>query len=120
MPIAPPVRPRYFALIPAAGSGTRMGAGTPKQYAPLAGKPLLQHAVQLLCEVVHHVAALKLTMHKDIEAETLLHGDNFAKHAVQQRVVLGGRDRAAKEVRPQFSDVGCLGEAADRRRRKGR
>ena len=49
MPIAPPVRPRYFALIPAAGSGTRMGAGTPKQYAPLAGKPLLQHAVQLLC-----------------------------------------------------------------------
>ena len=49
MPIAPPVRPRYFALIPAAGSGTRMGAGTPKQYAPLAGKPLLQHAVQVLC-----------------------------------------------------------------------
>lgn len=49
MPIAPPVRPRYFALIPAAGSGTRMGAGIPKQYAPLAGKPLLQHAVQVLC-----------------------------------------------------------------------
>lgn len=49
MPIAPPVRPRYFALIPAAGSGMRMGAGTPKQYAPLAGKPLLQHAVQVLC-----------------------------------------------------------------------
>lgn len=49
MPIVPPVRPRYFALIPAAGSGMRMGAGTPKQYAPLAGKPLLQHAVQVLC-----------------------------------------------------------------------
>lgn len=49
MPIVPPVHPRYFALIPAAGSGKRMGTGTPKQYAPLAGKPLLQHAVQVLC-----------------------------------------------------------------------
>jgi 2-C-methyl-D-erythritol 4-phosphate cytidylyltransferase len=49
MPIVPSVHPRYFALIPAAGSGKRMGAEIPKQYAPLAGKPLLQHAVQLLC-----------------------------------------------------------------------
>ena len=41
--------PRYFALIPAAGGGTRMGSDTPKQYAPLAGKALLQHAVDALC-----------------------------------------------------------------------
>ncbi|MDH5342364.1 MAG: 2-C-methyl-D-erythritol 4-phosphate cytidylyltransferase [Betaproteobacteria bacterium] len=41
--------PRYMALIPAAGSGSRMGAATPKQYAQLAGKPLIQHAVQRLC-----------------------------------------------------------------------
>lgn len=41
--------PRYVALIPAAGSGSRMQTGIPKQYALLAGKPLLQHAVQVLC-----------------------------------------------------------------------
>lgn len=41
--------PRYVALIPAAGSGSRMQSGIPKQYALLAGKPLLQHAVQVLC-----------------------------------------------------------------------
>jgi len=41
--------PRYIALIPAAGSGSRMGVATPKQYALLAGKPLIQHAVQRLC-----------------------------------------------------------------------
>lgn len=41
--------PRYVALIPAAGSGSRMLAELPKQYAPLAGRPLLQHAVSTLC-----------------------------------------------------------------------
>lgn len=38
-----------FALIPAAGSGTRFSAGAPKQYAPLAGKPMLWHAVRAVC-----------------------------------------------------------------------
>lgn len=37
--------PRYFALIPAAGSGTRIGGETPKQYLEIAGKSLLAHAV---------------------------------------------------------------------------
>jgi 2-C-methyl-D-erythritol 4-phosphate cytidylyltransferase len=40
---------RYVALIPAAGSGSRMGSATPKQYAPLAGRPLIEHAVRVLC-----------------------------------------------------------------------
>lgn len=41
--------PRYVALIPAAGSGSRMRTELPKQYALLAGKPLLHHAVHTLC-----------------------------------------------------------------------
>ena len=41
--------PRLFALIPAAGSGSRMGAERPKQYLPLAGKPVLYHALRNLC-----------------------------------------------------------------------
>lgn len=36
---------RHFALIPAAGVGARMGAACPKQYMPLAGKPMLLHAL---------------------------------------------------------------------------
>ncbi|HEY5799016.1 MAG TPA: 2-C-methyl-D-erythritol 4-phosphate cytidylyltransferase [Burkholderiaceae bacterium] len=32
---------RYFALLPAAGVGSRMAAGTPKQYLPVAGLPML-------------------------------------------------------------------------------
>lgn len=35
----------YFALIPAAGSGSRMGAALPKQYLPLLGRTILQHTV---------------------------------------------------------------------------
>ncbi|HZM37389.1 MAG TPA: 2-C-methyl-D-erythritol 4-phosphate cytidylyltransferase [Burkholderiales bacterium] len=38
-----------FALIPAAGSGTRFSGGAPKQYAMLAGRPMLWHAVRALC-----------------------------------------------------------------------
>lgn len=40
---------RCFALIPAAGSGSRMGEELPKQYLALAGAPMLQHAVRALC-----------------------------------------------------------------------
>ena len=41
----PAPKSKYFALIPAAGSGMRMGSPMPKQYLPLAGKPLLMHCV---------------------------------------------------------------------------
>ena len=37
--------PRHIALIPAAGVGARMEAGSPKQYLPVAGKPMLRHAL---------------------------------------------------------------------------
>lgn len=40
---------RNFALIPAAGSGSRMGVELPKQYLELAGAPMLQHALRALC-----------------------------------------------------------------------
>jgi len=36
----------YYALIPAAGAGTRLQGEMPKQYLPLAGKPMLWHAVK--------------------------------------------------------------------------
>lgn len=41
--------PNFYALIPAAGSGSRMGDEVPKQYLPLAGKPMIRHALTALC-----------------------------------------------------------------------
>ncbi|WP_019141104.1 2-C-methyl-D-erythritol 4-phosphate cytidylyltransferase [Noviherbaspirillum massiliense] len=37
---------RFYALVPAAGVGARMGTNIPKQYMPLAGKPILLHALE--------------------------------------------------------------------------
>lgn len=48
--VSPPFHPRHVALVPAAGSGSRMGSGTPKQYLPLLGEPLLRHTLRALCE----------------------------------------------------------------------
>jgi 2-C-methyl-D-erythritol 4-phosphate cytidylyltransferase len=39
----------YYALVPAAGAGARMGGAQPKQYLPLAGRPLIWHALHVLC-----------------------------------------------------------------------
>jgi 2-C-methyl-D-erythritol 4-phosphate cytidylyltransferase len=37
------------ALVPAAGLGARMGDSMPKQYLPLAGQPMIAHALNTLC-----------------------------------------------------------------------
>ena len=40
--------PRHVAIVPAAGSGARFGAERPKQYLPLAGRPLIFHTLLAL------------------------------------------------------------------------
>lgn len=45
-----------WALVPAAGSGQRMGGELPKQYLPLAGQPVLLHTLKRLCQYPHIVA----------------------------------------------------------------
>ncbi|WP_426209268.1 2-C-methyl-D-erythritol 4-phosphate cytidylyltransferase [Massilia sp. TWP1-3-3] len=49
--------PNYVALIPAAGVGARMAADGPKQYLPIAGKPMLRHTIDafLASPLVAHV-----------------------------------------------------------------
>ncbi len=37
---------RYFALLPAAGVGSRMGGVHPKQYLAIHGRPMIWHAIQ--------------------------------------------------------------------------
>ncbi len=39
----------FYALVPAAGFGSRMGHEVPKQYMTLAGKPMIYHALATLC-----------------------------------------------------------------------
>src|SRR5207244_1252095 len=42
---------KVFALVPAAGQGTRIGDALPKQYLPVAGKPMMFHCVETLAAV---------------------------------------------------------------------
>ncbi|MDD2987636.1 MAG: 2-C-methyl-D-erythritol 4-phosphate cytidylyltransferase [Zoogloea sp.] len=41
---------RCFAIVPAAGSGSRMRSEQPKQYLSLLGEPLIRHTLAVLCE----------------------------------------------------------------------
>jgi len=43
-------RPRCWAVLPAAGVGRRMGAAIPKQYLPLAGRRVIDHALLILLQ----------------------------------------------------------------------
>ena len=49
-----------LVIIPAAGSGTRFGGPIPKQFQPLAGKPLVQYVVErfLMTDVARVVVAI--------------------------------------------------------------
>lgn len=40
--------PTFWCVVPAAGRGTRVGGDCPKQYLPLAGRPLMMHTLERL------------------------------------------------------------------------
>ena len=52
--------PKIFALVPAAGQGMRMGDALPKQYLPLAGRPMMFHSLEALAAIgrIDHVIAI--------------------------------------------------------------
>ena len=43
--------PKIFAIIPAAGQGTRMGEAVPKQYIPIGGQPMMFHSISALASI---------------------------------------------------------------------
>ncbi len=50
--------PRFWALVPAAGSGSRAGEGPPKQYRVLAGQPLVAHTLAAFAGVARLAGTL--------------------------------------------------------------
>lgn len=40
---------RFYAIVPAAGSGSRFGEETPKQYLTLLGRPMIWYSLAVLC-----------------------------------------------------------------------
>lgn len=85
MPV-PPAAPRCHALLPCAGSGSRAGSTQPKQYQPVAGRPLVQHTLAALSRVSRLARILVVVAPAD---ETLR-----AVEGRWERVDCGGATRA--------------------------
>ncbi len=64
--------PRCFALVPCAGVGQRSGQAGPKQYALLAGQPMVAHTLHALADVQGIVATLVVLAPEDQLFESLL------------------------------------------------
>jgi 2-C-methyl-D-erythritol 4-phosphate cytidylyltransferase len=83
------VAPKYWAIVPAAGSGRRMAADMPKQYLPLQGSTVLEQALNTLfnCERIEGVVlALSATDDYWPEIAPRISGKNLA-------CVAGGSER---------------------------
>lgn len=66
--------PRFFALVPAAGVGERSGAAGPKQYVPIAGRPMLAHTLAALAAVPRLAQMLVVLSPGDDRFETAVPG----------------------------------------------
>ncbi len=81
--------PRFWAVVPAAGVGKRMGGQIPKQYLEMAGKPVLQHTLERLLSV-RRIAGVVVALSPDdgYWADLPVAGD------CRIRIAAGGQERA--------------------------
>ena len=100
-------RPRHYAIVPAAGNGSRMGSPQPKQYLELLGRPLIHHTLSVLCEapeidVVYVVLSVDDAQwaHYDWSALGSKLRPLFCGGATRADSVLGGLRAIAAEAAP--------------------
>ncbi len=92
MPTLPSSNLKAIVLIPAAGSGRRMGSATSKQYLQLLGKPLLAHTIALFDQHPLVEAIYPIVPATDVaycQHEIL---DQYQFRCVR-RLVAGGKER---------------------------
>lgn len=103
------------AIVPAAGSGERLGAGVPKAMALLAGEPILAHAVRAL--VADPRVALVVLAAPDGLEDAMAAAAALESGEVPVLAVTGGATRAesvslALTVVPDEFDVALVHDAA--------
>jgi 2-C-methyl-D-erythritol 4-phosphate cytidylyltransferase len=85
---------RIFAIVPAAGTGTRMGDALPKQYLPLNGKPMIMHTLSAIARVARIDTIVVVISADDPYWDATL---ELADESLQSRVQVfrvGGKTRA--------------------------
>jgi 2-C-methyl-D-erythritol 4-phosphate cytidylyltransferase len=104
--VSPLREPRCWAVLPAAGTGTRMGAELPKQYLQVAGATLLEHSLRALlgCQ---HIAGIVVALHpqdrragqlpvfQDLRVQTVAGGEQ------RSGSVLAGLEALFERAEPQ-------------------
>ncbi|MCX7192077.1 MAG: 2-C-methyl-D-erythritol 4-phosphate cytidylyltransferase [Proteobacteria bacterium] len=81
----------FHALVPAAGFGARMGHELPKQYLPLAGYPMIYHALRTLC-ACPEITTVFVVLSPD---DTLFHTYDWSPFGDKlQPLYCGGQTRA--------------------------
>lgn len=85
------LEPRCFALVPCAGTGSRAGTAAPKQYATVAGRPLVAHTLDALAQVDRLAATLVVLSPEDSDFDRELPGFAGERRWVAR---VGGASRA--------------------------
>ncbi len=81
----------FYALVPAAGFGARMGHELPKQYLPIAGKPMIYHSLRTLCDC-EEIKSVFVVLSPDDE---LFHGYDWSLFSGKlEPLYCGGKTRA--------------------------
>ncbi len=81
----------FYALVPAAGFGVRMGHELPKQYLPIAGRPMIYHALKTLCDC-EEIGSVFVVLSPD---DGLFHGYDWSDFSGKlQPLYCGGETRA--------------------------
>ncbi|MFO1220944.1 MAG: 2-C-methyl-D-erythritol 2,4-cyclodiphosphate synthase [Burkholderiaceae bacterium] len=84
--------PRLYALVPCAGIGARAGTAVPKQYAPLAGRPMVAHTLAALQRVTRLAGVLLVISPHDGWFDEAMRGQSVDAAWVAR---CGGATRAA-------------------------
>jgi 2-C-methyl-D-erythritol 4-phosphate cytidylyltransferase len=86
--------PEFYALVPAAGSGARMGHELPKQYLPLAGQPMIAHALATLCACAE-ISSVFVVL---APGDTLFHGYDWSRFGEKLQTLYCGGEIRSKSV----------------------
>jgi len=103
----PAERPVVHALIPAAGRGLRFGGKVLKQYLPVAGKPVLQHAIEAV-RLFPEISGITVVL----AAEDNMFDELIGTQTSGVETVTGGASRA-ESVMNGLHSIRTLHPAAD-------
>src|SRR5256712_8355817 len=83
---------RVVAVIPAGGTGTRMGADVPKQFLPLGGVPMLLHSLRAFDHAPSVDAVILVVPHEERRRALT---DVIERYGVKkvQKIIAGGETR---------------------------